>query len=86
MLREAQEFLAMPGNDFVWSSWEGPEQGLQELGTHIAGLEAGEPVRRIRLENLFAPTGPLQEVSTGSGWGQQFLGMAKRFDVAMGIA
>ena len=85
VLREAQEFLAMPGNDFVWSSWDGAEQGIQELNGHIAGVEAGEPVRRIRLETLFAPTGPLQEVSVSSGWGQEFLNMAKRFDTAMGI-
>ena len=85
VLREAQEFLAQPENDFAWSSWAGAEQGLDELSGHIAGLEAGQPPRRIRLETLFAPTGPLQEVSVGSGRGQQFLSMAKRFDAAMGI-
>jgi len=29
---------------------------------------------------LFAPTGPIQEVSLSSGWGQEFLELAERFD------
>ena len=64
---------------------DGRRAGLQELNGHIAGLEAGEPMRRIRLETLFAPTGPLQEVSVSSGWGEEFLNMARRFDAAMGM-
>jgi hypothetical protein len=32
---------------------------------------------------VFAPTGPLQEVSLRSGWGAEFLAFAARFDAAM---
>jgi hypothetical protein len=32
---------------------------------------------------LFAPTGPLQEVSLNSGWGAEFLALVARFDAAM---
>lgn len=31
----------------------------------------------------FTSTGPMQEVSLSSGWGQEFLALAKRFDAAM---
>jgi hypothetical protein len=31
---------------------------------------------------LFAPTGPIQEVSLSSGWGDMFLELAKRMDAA----
>ena len=32
---------------------------------------------------LFAPTGPMQELSIDSGWGQEFIALADRFDEAM---
>ena len=32
---------------------------------------------------LFAPTGPIQEVSLSSGWGDVFIELAERFDDAM---
>jgi hypothetical protein len=32
---------------------------------------------------VFAPTGPMQEVSLSRGWGQEFLTLAERFDAAM---
>jgi hypothetical protein len=32
---------------------------------------------------LFAPTGPIQEVSISSGWGNEFLDLAERFDRAV---
>jgi len=31
---------------------------------------------------LFAPTGPIQEVSLSSGWGDAFLKIAEQFDRA----
>ena len=36
------------------------------------------------LSVLFAPTGPMQKVCTSSGWGNDFLALADRFDAAMG--
>jgi hypothetical protein len=35
---------------------------------------------------VFAPTGPMQEVSLGSGWGDEFLGVADRWDAALRTA
>jgi hypothetical protein len=32
------------------------------------------------LAHLFAPTGPIQEVSVSSGWGDRFLALAERLD------
>jgi hypothetical protein len=31
---------------------------------------------------MIAPTGPLEEVSVSSGWAQELLNMAMRFDAA----
>ena len=50
----------------------------------IASVESG--ILPPRLSTLFAPTGPLQEVSLSSGWSQQFLAVSNRFDQAFVLA
>jgi hypothetical protein len=37
----------------------------------------------LELSVLFAPTGPVQEVSVSSGWGDEFLILANEFDAAL---
>ena len=77
ILKEARALVARDDNDFLWSSWTGQEHAIAEINSIIAELENGS-VREI--EVLFAPTGPIQEVSLRSGWGNQFLELAERFD------
>jgi hypothetical protein len=77
ILREARAFLALEGNDFSWSSWRDQNQAISEIDTIIRELEKGSvPDMRI----LFVPTGPIQEVSLSSRWGNEFLELANRFD------
>jgi hypothetical protein len=52
------------------------------LDRQIAVLEAGQLPHKLELAVLFAPTGPMQEVSLSSGWAQEFLALAARFDAA----
>jgi hypothetical protein len=82
VLREAQALLARPGNDFGWSSWEDSAAAFAELDRQIAAVESGRPPPRLDVAVLFAPTGPIQEVSVSSGWGREFQALAARFDVA----
>jgi hypothetical protein len=82
VLREARALLALPGNDFAWSSWEDAPAALAELDRQIADVESGHLPPQLDLAVLFAPTGPIQEVSLSSGWGQEFLDVAARFDTA----
>ena len=67
VLREARALLALPGNDFAWSSWEDAPAALAELDQQIAAIESGQLPAKLDLEVLFAPTGPMQEVSLSSG-------------------
>ncbi len=77
VLREARAFLALESNDFLWSSWRDQNQAISEIDSIIRELENGlVPDMRV----LFAPTGPVQEVSLSSGWEQEFLELAERFD------
>jgi len=83
VLREAREFLARPNNDFAWSSWEDDAAALREVDNLIARMESGNLPSRSELTVLFLPTGPIQEVSVSSGWGDEFLNLADRFDAAL---
>ena len=77
VLREARALLALESNDFLWSSWRDQDQAISEIDSNITALENGS-IPEIGV--LFAPTGPIQEVSLSSGWGQEFLELAERFD------
>jgi hypothetical protein len=83
VLREARECLARPGNDFVWSSWDSAADALRKIDELLSRIESGDIPERLELEVLFAPTGPIQEVSVSSGWGEEFLRLAHRFDAAI---
>lgn len=83
VFEEARGLLDAPGNDFAWSSWSDREDALKEMGEILSGLRAGIIPSGRTLETLFAPTGPIQEVSLSSGWGSEFIKLAERFDDAM---
>jgi len=79
VLRQAREFLARKDNDFSSSSWEDQDHALTEIDLILTQLQNGL-VPDIGL--LFAPTGPIQEVSLSSGWGDEFIELAEYFDQA----
>jgi hypothetical protein len=83
VLRAARALVARPGNDFAWSSWEGPDEALRELDRLIQAVEAGPLPERLDLAVLFGPTGRIQEVSLSSGWGTEFLAVSITFDAAL---
>jgi hypothetical protein len=83
VLQEVRALLARPSNDYAWSSWSGPDDALREIDALVASIVCGAYPPRLDMVVLFAPTGPIQEVSVSSGWGQEFLEVASRFDAAM---
>jgi hypothetical protein len=80
VMREIRRLVALPDNDFAWSAWRDQWAALADINRSIAALQQGVVPP---LAWLFAPTGPLQEVSLRSGWGAEFLACAARFDAAM---
>jgi hypothetical protein len=86
VLSAARALLALPGNDFTWSSWPSAEDALRELDGLIAAITAGSLPPRADVAVLFAPTGPIQEVSLSSGWAAEFLALAQQFDAALARA
>jgi hypothetical protein len=82
VLRSAAELLSLPDNDFAWSSWADQAAAVAEVEAMLAVVEAGDLPDRTSLSVLFAPTGPIQEVSVNSGWADTFLKLAERYDRA----
>ena len=80
VLRETRALLARPDNDFAWSSWRDGRAALSEMDGHIAKLEQEQMPSLSEIAILFAPTGPIQEVSLSSGWGREFLAVSAKFD------
>ena len=80
VLQAARRLLDRPGNDFVWSDWSGRDAALNEVDALITRIVDGELPPRLDVSVLFAPTGPIQEVSLSSGWANTFLALGERFD------
>ena len=83
IFEEARTLLTNPDNDFAWSSWRDSKDALAEVDRILSALKSGLLPSELTLEVLFAPTGPLQEVSLSGGWGDDFIALAKRFDDAI---
>ena len=77
ILVETRELLASPGNDFSWSAWKDPEEAVAEIDDLLRRLREGQ---MPQLSVLFAPTGPIQEVSASSGWSDRFVELSSRLD------
>ena len=82
VLQEAKALVQQPGNDFAWASWHGLEDAVAELDDLIRQVESGKVENPVMLRVIFAPTGPLQELSLDSGWADEFMELANRFDEA----
>lgn len=85
VLEETRAWLALADNDFVWSSWEDATEALAELDGLLERARAAPLDSRdlLTLAVLYAPTGPVQEVSLNSGWSKEYLGLAERMDRAL---
>jgi hypothetical protein len=82
LLAAAVELVSLEENDFAWTSWKDKAAALRDLETHMATLRSSGHVDIDRLSLLFAPTGPMQELSLSSGWGEPFVKLASYFDIA----
>lgn len=80
VLESAIELVSIPGNDFCLSYWDDEQEAKQEILGLIATIKNGVLPDRVKIAVLFAPTGPLQEVSLSSGWAEAFLNVAEKYD------
>lgn len=85
LLDETLKWLALPTNDFAWSSWQDSRAAIEELSQYQQEFLHGNFTSLPQLKTLFAPTGPIQEVSLSSGWAEEFLKLAARFDHLLAV-
>jgi len=83
VFEDARRWVARPENDFMWSSWIDTEAALFEIDGILNLLRSGEVPSGMDI--LFAPTGPMQELAMSSGWGDEFIDLANRYDAAMAV-
>ena len=82
VLLDARSLIALPDNNFDWPSWQDAEVALREIDGLVAAPERGRAPSRLTMSVLFAPTGPIQEVSLSRGWAEGSPELAARFDAA----
>ncbi|AMC33876.1 hypothetical protein [Janthinobacterium sp. B9-8] len=80
VLESTIELISIPDNDFLWSSWSNEQEAKQEILNLISIIKNGALPDRVKIAVLFAPTGPLQEISLCSGWSEAFLKIADKYD------
>ena len=80
VLESAIELVQIPSNEFCWSYWEDTEEATKEITKLLNIVRCYSLPERVEVAALFAPTGPLQEVSLSSGWAEQFLRVAEKYD------
>ncbi len=83
VLENAKKLLALEGNDFLWSTWENEAEALLELNELQTKIMGNLSWDESDFVVLFAPTGPIQEVSHSSGWGSDFLKLSDEADLAI---
>jgi hypothetical protein len=76
----ALELVTRPGNDFSWSSWIDAKTASIELTQIKYALLRNDLSHYASLRSIFSPTGPLQELSLSSGWGEEYLRLAAQLD------
>ncbi|MBW3570138.1 MAG: hypothetical protein KY467_03425 [Gemmatimonadetes bacterium] len=59
---------------------------LVEVDAVLRVLQSPRPPPRAAISVLFLPTGPLQETALRSGWGDDFVALARRCDAALAKA
>lgn len=80
VLKASVELVSLDGNDFAWSSWQDRGAAVSELHGLLAKIENEIIPPHLTVSVLFAPTGPMQELSMSSGWADTFLRLATYFD------
>ncbi len=81
VFEDAKLLLSRSDNCFLYSGWDDAIEANAEIDQVLENLREGKVSAVPAI--FFLPTGPLQEVSVSSGWGDEFLALADRYDVAM---
>ena len=83
ILETVKELILEPKTDISWSIFNSKDELIIEIDAHIQKLNLRDFSKVTDLILLFAPTSDFQEISLSSGWGNRYLKISERFDVAI---
>ena len=83
ILEAIKKLILKPQTDLTWSTFDNKDDLVFEIDTHIQKLKLQDFSILKNLILLFAPTSDFQEISLSSGWGNHYLNIAERFDIAI---
>ena len=83
ILETVKELILEPKTDISWSIFNSKDELIIEIDAHIQKLKLRDFSKVTDLILLFAPTSDFQEISLSSGWGNRYLKISERFDVAI---
>ena len=78
----AAALVACPDNRFVACGWDDAAAALAELD-EVGDRLRGGVVPSSTIARWFRPTGPLQQLSLDSGWGDAFVALAALADAVL---
>ncbi len=80
ILKNLKRILKTRETNIIYSTFDSIEDLIFEIDNHIQKLKDEDFSVIDNLILLFAPTSDLQEIFISSGWSNQFLDIAERFD------
>jgi len=83
VLMDVRNIIQKTESNMVWSSYNSEDELLRILDNHMVRLITVDFSKVDELVSLFLPTSDLQEISISSGWGDEYLILADRFDKAI---
>jgi len=83
ILETVKKLIVEPRTDISWSTFDSKDELLIEIDAHIQKLKLKDFSKVKDLILLFAPTSDFQEISLSSGWGNQYLNISEKFDIAI---
>ncbi|ARD22980.1 hypothetical protein [Shewanella japonica] len=81
ILEQVLSYLAK-SEDSIWSDME-VEETVQLINKQLDLLKCSGKVNVSKLNYLFLPTAPLQEIAMENGWVDEYLKLAEQFDSHM---
>lgn len=83
-LNKIIDLYRLPNMDTSDSIYDSEEAAVNDMRDIISALQHGDFGVLDRLIFLFAPKGPVQEISLGNGWPDTYIGIANRVDRCIG--
>ena len=80
ILESAKELVLRSSDTFSWTDWRESSDVAIELDMMLEKVKSNILPEQSRVNALFAPNGPLQEISFNGNWGHYYLEVADQYD------